>query len=58
LAEENENTGEELAELRDYIRRIENNQQEERARLREIQDELNGMLRTQNTIMSKIIAAE
>jgi hypothetical protein len=58
LADESETSGEELAQLRDYILRIENNQQEERTRLREIQDELNGMLRTQNAIMSRIIAAE
>jgi len=56
LAGESETPKNELSELREYIRRIEQNQHEERERLRAIQDELNGMLKTQNSIMSKILS--
>jgi hypothetical protein len=44
-----------LAELREHIQRIEENQIQERESLRSIQQELNGMLRAQNSIMSKIL---
>jgi membrane carboxypeptidase/penicillin-binding protein len=49
-------SSDELAELREHIRRIEQNQLEERESLRCIQDELSGMLRAQNSIMSKILS--
>jgi hypothetical protein len=54
LEDDNEQDG--FAELRDHIRRVEENQIQERENLRTIQDELNGVLRTQNNIMSKIIS--
>jgi hypothetical protein len=50
----------EFAEIRDQIRKVEENQILEREDLREnlraIQDELRGVLRTQNSIMSKILS--
>ncbi len=45
----------EMVELRDHIRRIEESQKEEAQRLRAIQDELSGMIRAQHCIMTRIL---
>jgi hypothetical protein len=57
LAGQADAASDELVELREHIRRIEENQLQERESLRLIQEELSGMLRAQNSIMSKILSA-